>query len=335
MTRQSTETTSHTHNPNEQQSDSPNSRVCDECGGRINSTDSHGELICNDCGLVISESEIDHGPEWRGFETEDKTEHRRVGPPMREDMYDKGLATDIDWRDTDTNGNTLSERNRQRMNRLRKWNKRYKKKSQSDRHLKKALDEVRRISSALGLHTQTRETASVLYRQCLDKDLIKGRSIETVAAACVYTASRQCESPRTLEQVHRVSRVHTQQTDHSPVSTRINRAYCKIADELGLAMEPVDPRNYLNRFVTNIDQHVTNQPELITTAQDVLTAAEETQYHVGKAPTTLAASAIYAAIRLTDRDIQQKETAEATDVSEVSIRNHYRKLMDTYNQNQQ
>ena len=45
------------------------------------------------------------------------------------------------------------------------------------------------MASALGLPRNVRETAAVVYRDAVDKNLIRGRSIEGVAAAALYAAS--------------------------------------------------------------------------------------------------------------------------------------------------
>ncbi len=81
------------------------------------------------------------------------------------------------------------------MQRLRKWNERFRTRDSKERNLKQALGEIDRMASALGLPTNVRETASVIYRRALDEDLLPGRSIEGVSTACVYAAARQAGVP--------------------------------------------------------------------------------------------------------------------------------------------
>src|SRR3972149_5840661 len=41
---------------------------CPECGGEHIVRDyARGEIVCDTCGLVISESQIDEGPEWTAY----------------------------------------------------------------------------------------------------------------------------------------------------------------------------------------------------------------------------------------------------------------------------
>jgi RNA polymerase subunit RPABC4/transcription elongation factor Spt4 len=53
---------------------------CPKCGSKNLSKDySRAELICKDCGLVIDEELIDHGPEWRAFDSEQREKRARTG----------------------------------------------------------------------------------------------------------------------------------------------------------------------------------------------------------------------------------------------------------------
>ena len=82
---------------------------CPECDGRV--TTNVSETVCEDCGLVIDEQRIDHGPEWRSF---DKDQRERTGAPLTVARHDRGLSTEI-GRWTDANGNTLPGRKRRQL----------------------------------------------------------------------------------------------------------------------------------------------------------------------------------------------------------------------------
>ncbi|MES3162483.1 MAG: TFIIB-type zinc ribbon-containing protein, partial [Halorubrum sp.] len=150
---------------------------CPECGGQLATDTEHGETVCADCGLVVEEDEIDRGPEWRAFDSAEKDQKSRVGAPTTNMMHDKGLSTNIGWQDKDAYGKSLSSRQREKMQRLRTWNERFRTRDSKERNLKQALGEIDRMASALGLPDNVRETASVIYRRALDEDLLPGRSI--------------------------------------------------------------------------------------------------------------------------------------------------------------
>jgi len=78
--------------------------TCPECDGRV-TTNAH-ETVCNDCGLVVEDEAIDHGPEWRRFDTD---ERERTGAPLTAARHDRGLSTEI-GREADANDNDLPDR---------------------------------------------------------------------------------------------------------------------------------------------------------------------------------------------------------------------------------
>lgn len=297
---------------------------CEECGGSLREDEQQGEIVCEDCGLVADDQAIDRGPEWRAFDSKEKSEKSRVGAPTTNTLHDKGLSTNIGWQDKDAYGNALSTRQRKKMQRLRTWNERFRTRDSKERNLKQALGEISRMSSALGLNDQVEETAGVLYRRCLDEDMITGRSIEAMATACLYAAARQCNVPRSLDEIYPVSRIDTDNRNGNGQS-EIDRAYRYIAKELGLEMEPVDPRQYLNRFINKLD--IEKEQAIRQSAEELLDAAEAANIHSGKSPTGLAAAAIYAGALLENEKLTQVEVAEVAETTEVTIRNRYQEML--------
>ncbi|PSQ23691.1 transcription initiation factor IIB 2 [Halobacteriales archaeon QS_9_67_17] len=289
--------------------------VCPECSGSVATDTEHGETVCEDCGLVIEEGEIDRGPEWRAFDAAEKDEKSRVGAPTTNMMHDKGLSTNIGWQDKDAYGNQLSNRQRQKMQRLRTWNERFRTRDSKERNLKQALGEIDRMASALGLPDNVRETSSVIYRRALDENLLPGRSIEGVATASLYAAARQAGTPRSLDEITQVSRVEKDE---------IARTYRYVVRELGLEVAPADPESYVPRFASDLDL----SDEAERRARQLLKSAKEQGIHSGKSPVGLAAAAVYAASLLTNEKVTQSDVSEVANISEVTIRNRYHELLE-------
>ncbi|KXA94525.1 hypothetical protein AKJ37_07545, partial [candidate division MSBL1 archaeon SCGC-AAA259I09] len=98
---------------------------CPGCGNNVTVRDyQQNTVICENCGRVLKEEIKDRGPEWRAFDQEQKEERERGGPPSTETIHDKGLSTQIDWKNRDAKGNKLSPERRKKVYRLRKWHKR-------------------------------------------------------------------------------------------------------------------------------------------------------------------------------------------------------------------
>ncbi|MDF9746650.1 transcription initiation factor IIB [Natrinema salsiterrestre] len=289
--------------------------ACPECGGRLVADDEHAETVCTDCGLVVDEDEIDRGPEWRAFDAAEKDEKSRVGAPTTNMMHDQGLSTNIGWQDKDAYGKSLSSRQREKMQRLRTWNERFRTRNSKERNLKQALGEIDRMASALGLPDTVRETASVVYRRALEEDLLPGRSIEGVATAALYAAARQAGTPRSLDEISAVSRVGKDE---------VARTYRYVVRELGLEIQPADPESYVPRFASELE--LSDETEL--RARGLLSTAKEKGIHSGKSPVGLAAAAVYAAALLTNEQVTQNAVGEVANISEVTIRNRYHELLE-------
>ena len=275
----------------------------------------NGELMHEESGLIVDETVIDHGPEWRAFNSQERQQRSRVGSPLTKTRHDEGLTTEIGWRNRDAHGQSLSSEKRQQMRRLRTWQQRIRTQDAGERNLQFALSEVARMTSALDVPKSVKEVASVIYRRALDEDLIRGRSIEGVATASLYAAARQQGLPRSLDEVAAVSRVDR---------AEIGRAYRYLSQELGLELEPVDPTQYVSRYCSELglDQEVRRK------AEHVLDHATSEGLHAGKSPSGYAAAAVYLAALLCDCKRTQKDVADVADVTEVTVRNGYQEQME-------
>jgi transcription initiation factor TFIIB len=287
--------------------------TCPECDGRVKRDGT--ETVCVDCGLVVDDERIDRGPEWRAFDAAERDEKSRVGAPTTKMMHDDGLSTNIGWQDKDAYGNSLSGRQRRKVQRMRTWNERFRTRNSKERNLKQALGEIERMSSALGLPQSVRETASMIYRQALKDDMLPGRSIEGIATASLHAAARMEQLPRSVDEIAAVSRVDEEE---------FKRAYRYINRELELEIQPPDPNEYLPRFASELD--VDEETKL--RARRLLETGKRANLHSGKSPVGLAAAAIYAAAQFTPDALTQSEVAKVTDISEVTIRNRYQELLE-------
>jgi len=299
----------------EEKEQSEDVNVCPECGGRLQTDTEHGETVCSECGLVVEEDSIDRGPEWRAFDSAERDSKSRVGAPTTKMMHDNGLSTNIGWQDKDAYGKSLSSRQRQKMQRLRTWNERFRTRDSKERNLKQALGEIDRMSSALGLPENVRETASVIYRRALNENLLPGRSIEGVSTAAVYAAARQAGVPRSLDEVHTVSRIDKME---------LTRTYRYIVRELNLEVAPADPESYIPRFASDLG--LSDEAEI--RARKLIDAAREEGLLSGKSPVGLAAAAVYASALLCNEKVTQSDVSEVANISEVTIRNRYKELLE-------
>jgi transcription initiation factor TFIIB len=291
-------------------------RGCPECGGRVNTT-GH-ETVCEACGLVVAESTIDRGPEWRSFEEDaNRGENpERTGAPVTPTRHDDGLTTEIGH---ECNGRTKgpSAAKRRQLGRLRKRHRRTKLRSKRERNQMQGLLEIDRMAGALGLPESIEERASVLFRSAHDENLLKGRSIEAVATASLYAACRCSDTARLFRDVLRVSR-----DDESSVSN----AYDVLNRELGLPTPPPSPESFLPQFASELDL----EPMVERRAHAVLEQAEERGIANGRNPAGVAGACLLVATRELGRrpNPTQEEVAEVADVSAVTLRHRRDELLE-------
>ncbi|MDH5732526.1 MAG: transcription initiation factor IIB [Candidatus Bathyarchaeota archaeon] len=289
---------------------------CSECGGiRLMRDHENAEIVCMDCGFVVATKLADRGPEWRAFDVEQRAKRTRVGAPLTYTIHDKGLSTMIDWHDRDIYGKRLSPGQKAQIYRLRKWQRRIRVSDATERNLAFALSEISKIANTLSLPKNIVETASVIYRKAVKKRLIRGRSIQGVTSAAIYVACRQCGLARTLEEIAQASSIHKKE---------VGRSYRFLVKELDYFIPPLKPSQYIAKF----SNQLTIQGKVEEIAHKILGAAKELKLTSGRGPTGIAAAASYIASVLTGERKTQREIAEIAQVTEVTIRNRYKELVE-------
>jgi transcription initiation factor TFIIB len=286
-----------------------------ECGSTDIVTDPNtGEQICTHCGTVLNEKIIDRGPEWRAFDPQQSETLTRVGAPLTPLIHDKGLSTTISWRSQDATGRSLTQEEKQRQYRLRKWQRRTSAVDSTQRNLTQALSELTRIADDLKLPQNTRETAAVIYRRAVTQGLIRGRTIQSVVASAIYMACRQCQVIRSLEDVAKAATISRKEAA---------RNYRHLYKQLQPEVPQVDKDNLITKYVNQL--RITGQTEQL--CRKVIDQAAEQRLTIGRAPEGITAAALYIACKLNQEDRTQGEIAKVAQITEVTIRNRYKELL--------
>lgn len=288
------------------------SKSCPECGSTHFFEDpSRGERVCSKCGLILEESMVDSSPEWRAFDSDQRSKRTRAGAPLTHTKHDKGLTTEIGRGRGELF--KVAPAKRSQYIRLAKWQKRLV--ESKDRNLSFALSELQRLVSFLGLPRSVHEEVAKKYEQAVDRGLVRGRSMESVIAALLYAVCRELESPRTLEEIAEASGVERRE---------IGRTYRYISRELAIRILPAPPQDYIPRFASMLGLTDNVQAKAIR----ILKQAKKNEATSGKGPTGVAAAALYIASVLLGEKRTQREIADAIGVTEVTIRNRFKELVE-------
>ena len=284
---------------------------CPECNSTEFSHDSsRAEVTCKHCGLVIDENMMDRGPEWRSFDFEQQKSRARTGAPSTGTIHDGGLSTVMGFK---RNG---SPEDHAKWYRMRKLNKRARIANSRERNLAFALSELDRKCSNMGLNRSIREASSRIYRNALEANLIRGRTIEGVVAASIYIACRQSGLPRTLDEVAQFTAVNRKNL------ARIERF---LKRELNIKLLPPSATDYIPRFASQLE--LSNKSE----AKAIEIVNESNDFTSGKGPQGVAAAALYISSILLGERKSQKDVAEAAGVTEVTVRNRYKEISENLN----
>lgn len=264
------------------------------------------EYLC-ECGCVVDEDIIDFTPEWRNYECgNDKS---RVGRPKSYHLHDGGLSTFIS---KDNKG--ISQKNIAQFNRIRRWHKRSRIHGNKERHLATALSRLNRMISVLSLTSSIRESSARYYRKSLDLGLIHGRSIDAIVASSIYISCKEAGISRTFDEIEEVSNVKAK---------IIAKNVKLLSRELNIKFKPTSPREYVPRFVSNL-----NLPKTVE-VKSLEIISQITGKSVSGKPSALAAASIYLACKTLSIKVSQDTIAKSTGVSPVTIRKRY-KLINEY-----
>jgi len=283
---------------------------CPECGSvDLSYDDQKGEIICNECGLIVEEKMVDTGQDAGG--QFDKAEKKgRGGAPLSMQKFDKGLTTNVG---EISDIYRLEAGQTRKFMRLKKWQERVS--TSIERNLRLAMAELRRVASFLNLPLVVREEASRVYNYVLQRGLVRGRSMESVIAACIYAACRSYNIPRTLDEIAGASDVERKE---------IGRTYRFIVRKLKIKVTPSSPKDYISRFSSILHLSPKTQNE----ALKILKKADISELTSGRGPAGIAAAALYVAALMNDEKKTQREVADVAGITEVTIRNRYKELID-------
>jgi len=301
----------------EQKPSTPKKGMCLECGSeRLIRDYETAEVVCNECGFVIDEKIADTGPEWRAFDMEQREKRTRVGAPITQTIHDKGLSTMIGFGNRYIYNKKLSSEKRAQLYRMRKWQRRIRVSDSTERNLASALSTLSRICSSMGLPMNVLETASVIYRR-IQKKQMRGRLIKGTVAGSIYMACRKCGVARTLSDVATSSGMNKKE---------VGKHYRYLIKELREFVPQLPPSYYISRFVNNLE--LTGGVETI--ALQILNVAKKARLTSGRGPQGMAAAATYIASNIINDRRTQREVAEIANVTEVTIRNRYKELVEGF-----
>ncbi|KAI3952937.1 hypothetical protein MKX01_028629 [Papaver californicum] len=278
---------------------------CSDCKRftEVVSDHSAGDTICSECGLVLEAYSIDETSEWRTFANEsvDNDPHR-VGEKSNPLLSNNGLTTMISI--------PKGGQNRSSIGRSHNIST-----PDPDRGLIEAFKAIGVMSERLSLVSTIKDLANEIYKKMEEvKGGSKGRNKDAMLAACLYTACKRLEKPRTMKEIHYVANGATKK--------EIGRANLDISKHLEESRDVVCA-NAVD-FVRRFGSYLGMSNKAVKAAEEA--AAMTAECDIRRSPITVAASIIYLISQLSDERKQIPEVSDATGVAQGTIKNSYKDI---------
>lgn len=278
---------------------------CPQCGSaKIIFDPATGERKCSECGYVVEEVTIDLGPEWRAYDRQQALLRARAEPvnPQRElwtligSKANLGVAKRAEFARLSVIQEFVSK--------------------EGERGLTHGWNEVSRLAAAIQAPPQVKEEALRIFSLAQKGGLIKGRSIQGIAAASIALAFREYGLPNPLPKLCKY--VSVSQKD-------LRRCYLLLLENLGgeLKLKPPDPAKYIPMIANKLGLSV----EVQRTAAKILGAVAEARILLGKPPRSLAAAALYISSIVHRERKSRVDFAAAVGITETTLRKHVKELI--------
>jgi len=297
--------------------------VCPECKEdppNIIEAFSSGDMVCGSCGLVLGDRIIDTRSEWRTFSNDDSAggDPSRVGDVANPLLNGAQLETEISFRDG------FSGRARDLSRTLNKQNT-----DKSARQLLAAYREISAMCDTIDLPRTVSDSAKLVFKRCMDNKSVKGKSQESVIAACIFIACRHSGVPRTFREICALTNVPKKEIGKvfKLLEKQINSEEAsffggiKVAESLNNT-GTTSAEDLISRFCNRLG--LSQQMQAFT--MQLLRKASTMGILAGRSPISIAAANIYMMSALRGVPKSFKDISEIAGVSDSTIRNAYKLL---------
>ncbi|GAB3687527.1 hypothetical protein GCM10028857_20700 [Salinarchaeum chitinilyticum] len=170
------------------------------------------------------------------------------------------------------------------------------------------------IGDELGASDSTIQVAQAIYRRSLDEKVIEYSTVGQIVVASFHAAARIEGEPYEFENI-----ANALSEDMAPQHS----IYTKLVSDLELEVGPVDPKEYVPRYVSNLP---VDDEQVGAYANEILEASEGRINFSGKSPRGLAAGAVYLASLMSGNKVTQQQVSDVSDVHIDTIRSRFNEL---------
>ncbi|KAL8694678.1 MAG: hypothetical protein Q9218_000689 [Villophora microphyllina] len=307
---------------------------------------SAGDMICASCGLVLGDRIVDTRSEWRTFTNDDQNndDPSRVGDGANPLLNGAQLSTNIAF------GGGAAAKSRDLSRAQNKVNN-----DKSTKTLLAAYKQIGAFCDGMVTSKNVSDTSKHLFKIVQDESAFRGKSQDSLIAACIFIACRQCKVARTFKEVQDVTKVG--KADIGRAFKHLEKFFAARNESMKAAVTESGGKHELHLLVaafpltdiackgvynpdgSGYDNVESTTPKDLCTrycnllglsqkctriSQDIAINSERTGILAGRSPISTAAACIYMASYLAGEMRSAKDVALVAGVSDGTIRNAYK-----------
>ena len=263
---------------------------------------------CKNCGLIIDEIIIDNSMEWRNFDITNVSRNR-VGKSSNLLTKEYLGSTEI------FSTNSYSGK----VKKLSKWHFKLRKGDSIERNIQLAINKLEKFSEFWNLTDNLKRNVLKYYKQTLEKNLIKGRSIDGILIGCFYFVCKQMGVPITLREI----------IENLEISKKeIGRNYRFLIKKLNLKKNYVfNFELFLKKIILGLNYQKTKIEEKINDYFELI--KKKSSFFSGKSPIGILGTIIYRILQFNSNNFEKdkKKLIKIIKITELTLKNRYEELL--------
>jgi transcription initiation factor TFIIB len=207
--------------------------------------------------------------------------------------------------------------------------------NKADRNLLVAYKQIGTMSDAIGLPKTVSDMAKQLYKKAEDSKQLRGKSMSSIIAACIFIACRKANVPRTFGEIHaltHVSKTEIRRSFQAIEKLLVAESQSHVTGETSDGRAPGDGEytptasanasDLMIRFCNRLHLPANVQAVCVELAKRM--ADEGTL--AGRSPISIAATGIFFVSWLMGKGKSAKEVGDVAGASEGTIKDAYKAL---------
>ena len=286
-------------------------RDCKEDPPRIIEDFSAGDLICETCGLVLGNRVVDTRSEWRTFANSDdgSDDPSRVGDSGNPLLSTNSLESTVI---------SMSDGGTGRAKDLNKTQSRSIH-NKAETNLLVVFKRIQTLGEAKDLPRVVTDSAKQLYKQAEEANLLKGKSLDAILAACIYIACMAQHVPRTFREICELMNVPKKE---------VGKCYKLLQKGIEKPAQQLSLDSFVFRFTSALDIGAEVRRNIVAVTNRVAQAGVLD----GKSPISHVGACIYFVCLMSDVSLTARDIAMTVGCREATLKNAYGIIYDIRDQ---